>query len=638
MNAYTQLTVTLLAAQSFAFAGTLPMVKPIDSFSNRNLTTEQFSKKFQSYSSKGYLITDFEAYTTKSGTRYGMVWQKNTDKRGWRLHRGLSSKKFSEYWNSYKAKGFRPIDIEHYRIGKADYWAGIWVENKEKLAWSSIRNTPLKDFSGLYAKQKKAGYALANIEISSKSVTSIWLKHKKPTAVRWSMSRQQYQAEVNKQSAKGLQVVDYECYNTSSGQRYAAIWEKRPGYMWTVRTNLSEMAFTNYWREFRDDGYRLVDFECNLVGNSLRYSGIWAESSTRARYTKKKNLDAILSAQHKAQPNVPGMSVAIIKGGKLVYRSGVGMADIANGKKAHSGTVYALASVSKVIGATLAAKLEQQRSINLEKKTSFYLSKHGLPSHHKHNVAELFAHRAGIAHYNTTTSISNQSKHYTNATSAAKSIWHNKIITKDKDGKAFTYGKHSSYSTPGFTIAAAAMESATKSNISTLLDKHIFKPNGLTSMGVMYKSSQLAPNSERTKFYDLNSSGKIREINMSNNSWKVIGGGLEGSMVDLAKFGWNVTSGRIVSKKTLDNRLWKRYASSGNFGIGWITYTDSANRKVCEHGGSWSGTRTHLLIYPDQGLVIAVGSNSSKYKSGTRASTVAYALAREILKPQRASN
>ena len=50
----------------------------------------------------------------------------------------------------------------------------------------------------------------------------------------------------------------------------------------------------------------------------------------------------------------------VIRNGQVIYRRGFGFADVNGGKVAHGETVYNAASVAKVIGATLAGKLEAE--------------------------------------------------------------------------------------------------------------------------------------------------------------------------------------------------------------------------------------------------------------------------------------
>jgi hypothetical protein len=67
-------------------------------------------------------------------------------------------------------------------------------------------------------------------------------------------------------------------------------------------------------------------------------------------------------------------------------------------------------------------------------------------------------------------------------------------------------------------------------------------------------------------------------------------------------------NGDIVNASVRDNRLWQRVHPNRSNGLAWEIRTLNG-RRVAEHGGSWTGARSHLRVYRDHGLVIAVMSN-----------------------------
>jgi CubicO group peptidase (beta-lactamase class C family) len=99
----------------------------------------------------------------------------------------------------------------------------------------------------------------------------------------------------------------------------------------------------------------------------------------------------------------------------------------------------------------------------------------------------------------------------------------------------------------------------------------------------------------------------------------VLGGGLQIDAPDLARFGWFVLNGWVVSDSVRDNRLWRSltdglrtWSNTRNnappVGLAWEVRNRNG-RRVAEHGGSWVGARSHLAVYRDDGLVIAILSN-----------------------------
>jgi CubicO group peptidase (beta-lactamase class C family) len=596
------------------------------------------------------MMIDVDATRVGNSVRYGMVWRKNKDRRGWAEHRDMTSDQYSARWNEYKTKGYRPLDVEVYKVGSNMRYAGIWVQNKEKLGWASFRNDTSKSYGERFKKQRAAGRRLVDIEIyntpSGFRIASIWYDNKSNAgwAALRGMTRNKYQAEVTARSKNGYRVVDFESYKTNNGQRYAAIWEKKPGYAWQVRTNLSATQFGNRWRQYLDEGYRLVDYEAYDTSNGIRYGGVWAENDARFRYARKSNLDTIVK-NYRTANNLPSISVVAIRNGNVIYRRGFGNADVANNKTAHAETVYNTASVAKVIGGTLAAKLEDEGrlrngstfSLDLTDPISTYLT--GLknangngtvnvPSTHAALTSDqLLSHLSCVVHYNTTPSVANQTTHYSNNIAAVQSIWNTGLATQTRNGNPCTVGTTWSYSTHAYTFVGAVLEKVTGRTVNQLLRDELFKPYGLNSMRVQYASTRLPSNSLRAVPYT-NSNVKT---SYSDNSWKVLSGGIESSTLDLARFGWKVLNGEILSADARDNRLWTRVRSNRTHGLGWSIINDPSSRRIAEWNGSWTGARANLRAYRDNGLVIAIMSNRTNH-TVTDVPGLSTAIGNEILR------
>ena len=112
------------------------------------------------------------------------------------------------------------------------------------------------------------------------------------------------------------------------------------------------------------------------------------------------------------------------------------------------------------------------------------------------------------------------------------------------------------------------------------------------------------------------------ETNYADNSWKVLGGGVETSTYDLARFGWKVLNAEILSANARDNRLWTRVNPGLTHGLAWSITSDNSGRNVAEWNGTWTGSRTFLRDYQDDSLVIAVMSNRTIHRFDLSADVV----------------
>jgi len=607
--------LTFLITVSSIEASVIKFEKNIAWASFRDLSSTEFGKKFKKYK-KDYILIDTDTYKVGSTIKYAMVWRKNTDNRKWAAFRNMSSKVYKKKWASFRDKGYRPTDIESYIVKGKQQYSGIWVKNKEGYGWTSKRDLTASEYGTFFQQQKSKGYRVVDIEVyqtrNGLRYAAIWVQNKENVA--WAqnrdMSRKAYQEKVDKYSKQGYLLLDFEVYKVGRIEKYAAIWEKRSGYSNQIRTNRTSLEFANLWREYRDKGYRLIDFERYQTKSGDRYGGIWIENASRMKYRKKGQIDALIK-KYRSDNNLPGISVAVVKDGKMIYRRGFGHANKEAKKVAHGESVYLAASISKVIGGTIAAKLQEKGQLNLNNTTLSYLtnvsqsngSQVTLPASHKHTVAQLFAHLGCIQAYSGPEP---STQHYVKAIDALSQIWNAPFVSNCTTGSSYNYSTH------GFTYLAAVLEKVTGKTSAQLVQSEIAVPQGLSSMRAMFASASVPANYERVKPYNNNNT----PTSLSNNSWKIFGGGIETSPVDLAWFGWKVLDGKIVSKTTRDNVLWKRVNPSFVRGIGWRVPTIDG-KKVAEHGGSFKGTQTFMRVYRDNGLVIAIMTNRKNQTTGS---------------------
>lgn len=334
--------------------------------------------------------------------------------------------------------------------------------------------------------------------------------------------------------------------------------------------------------------------------------------------------------------DLQGISVAIIKDGKIFFKDGVGNAR--KGVKADGDTIYHAASVSKAIAGTLAVKLHQKGKLengkeidfNINRRTSYYLRNiqqtRGktvtIPNRHKHTIKQLFSHLGCIKHYDGKSPVAD---YYPKAIDALPKIWNQDFVPLCQLGKTRRYSTHA------FTYIAAALEQATGKTSAELIRSELAVPHNLPTLKASWKGVFHSRDPKLAIHYDENNRG----IKLWNNSWKVFGGGLQISASDLARFGWKVRNAEIVNEWYRDNVLWKRVNSREPYGIAW-RLTRRNRWRVAEHGGKWRGVRTNLRVYRDNNapLVIAVMTNREFFKEGDL-NTLSDKLADTILKIRR---
>ena len=227
------LSVLSIVAAANSQAGTITDERDVPWVSLRDLTNARYVEAFERYRND-YRLIDVDAYPDDGELRYSMIWQRNTDGRRWASRRGMTSSEYHQWWERYRDEGLRPHDVEGYRTTSGLRFAGIWVANSEGLGWSSRRNLTSDEYGDYFRDQRAAGRRPVDLDLyetgAGQRIAAIFYDN--PTGTAWAalrgMPRERYQREVDERAASGFRILDFESYRTSSGQRYAAIWERNP--------------------------------------------------------------------------------------------------------------------------------------------------------------------------------------------------------------------------------------------------------------------------------------------------------------------------------------------------------------------------------------------------------------------------
>ena len=285
------------------------------------------------------------------------------------------------------------------------------------------------------------------------------------------------------------------------------------------------------------------------------------------------------------EAGIPGLVIAVSVDGKLVWKHGFGYADQENRVLANSATVMRIASISKSITAAAVAKLWENGKIDLDKPVTEYVE--AWPKHHQPiTTRQLLSHLSGIRHYerekNKKESTDQKENKNLSDANSPNSVTENvstkddqapkdkegcdkKAVTpqlKSKDGDGDTKfdefylnkkfdsvtesleifkndpllhepGSKFHYTTHGFTLLSAVVESATGEKFETHM-KSIFKDLGLNNTH-LDENEPIIYN--RSRYYMRDKNHNLVNAPHVDNSYKWAGGGFLSTVTDLVKFG-----------------------------------------------------------------------------------------------------
>lgn len=563
---------------------------------NTGMTAALLDQAIQAARTGNTRPTDIEGFldTSNSTTFFSAVWENNLEGIDWKLEYDLTGQAYGTAFQNYSNNGYRLVDMEAYSTAAGLRYAAIWWASCDDANWKQVRD----------------------------------------------MDRAAYDARLAAESAQGFRVIDFESYGTSSGQRYAAIWQRIPaGRGWAVRTDRTFRWFLNYHREYSDLGMRLIDFESYDTPNGVRYAGVWAENEARYDFPFRAALEDSVEA-YRQRHAIPGISVVAIRNDEVIYQGGFGWADSAAQKRAWSGTFYPTASIAKVIGATLAARFEQQGLMDLSQLTSDYLD-YIDGSIHTHTVEQLLSKIGCMFHYPEGPEPASDEV-YAYRKPAVEDMKDSPLLSGCTPGSAYRYSTH------GFTFVGAVLEEVMGKTIYDIIQDELVVPFQLWDLVPMawesfgegpYAGQGIRPHELAQGYWWTPATGSDPR-DYENMSWKVLGGGLQSSAMDLARFGNLTFNGTIVSTGTRDTVLLNAVTTGTTpnlapptppattapappiVGLGWVLGMRNGGRNVAEHSGDtsgrWGGGSPTLRIYTDpgdSGLVIAVMNNQQNSSS-----------------------
>jgi CubicO group peptidase (beta-lactamase class C family) len=312
---------------------------------------------------------------------------------------------------------------------------------------------------------------------------------------------------------------------------------------------------------------------------------------------------------------IPALSVAVMDDKKLLWSEAFGKVDLELDVAATPAHRFRLGSVSKVITATLAARLAVSGRVDLDAPIGKYLP--DLPmAHRATTLTQLLTHRGGVRHYiardtarDTPGGPIDQRNYLNNAEVLAVFI---------NDPLVARPGEAVIYSTFGYTLASVVLEAAAGAEFPELVRREIGRPLGLASLDTDAPRS-IVPNRVRG-YVPLAHASSLRpkiatpwaHAPMNNPAYKWPGGGLLATAADLAAFGAaHLPRGKLssVERNLLFTVRTEATDRSPPLGLGWRIDRDASQRLRLHHAGGQDGARASLVVYPSERLSIAFATN-----------------------------
>lgn len=350
-----------------------------------------------------------------------------------------------------------------------------------------------------------------------------------------------------------------------------------------------------------------------MLSVALFASILATEASDRIDRAVREEMDA---------QRIPGLSVAIVRDGKLLYSKGFGLANVELGVKATDKTVYQIQSVTKQFTASAILLLAQEGKLGLDDPLSKHLDKTP-DSWSEVTIRHLLTHTSGI-------------KDFINEPTQSLKVEVSEQEVFDATASRplnFKTGEQYQYSNTNYHLLAMVIRKLTGKAYGEVLAERIFGPLKMNDTSIVSLSGIV----ERRAAGYLMESGKMRNGEyVAQSVLAYAGGGVVSTVLDMAK--WDIAlDGDAILNPDSKRQMWSPMRLRGGgvspYGFGWAIGTLNGHREFAHSGGHVTGFTSFYAKYPDDRLTVLVLTNAGWGNPARIARLIAGAVV-PALKPQ----
>lgn len=317
---------------------------------------------------------------------------------------------------------------------------------------------------------------------------------------------------------------------------------------------------------------------------------------------------------------IPGMSVAIVKDGEIVFCKGFGIKEAGKVEKVDGKTLFAIASNTKAFVSSALSILVSKDKISWDDKVKKYIPEFELYDHYvsqETTIRDLLCHRGGLG------------------TFSGDYMWYKSGLTVDQlianlkyVPKAYSFRSGYGYSNLMFITAGEVIKRVSGVEWNEFVTNELLNPlemsRTITSTDKINKSNNYA--TPHKPFEAGNE--PIPWVNWDNMG---AAGGIISSAEDMSKWlimqlndgiwkddtlitrkeqvnMWTPHNNFTVSDRSVE-RIPGRHFSG--YGLGW-SLGDYYGNMIVSHGGGYDGMYSKVFMVPDHNLGIVVLTNSMK--------------------------
>ena len=306
--------------------------------------------------------------------------------------------------------------------------------------------------------------------------------------------------------------------------------------------------------------------------------------------------------------HIPGVSLAIVRDGRIVKAKGYGLANIESNSAATPKTVYEIGSLTKQFTAAAVMMLVEEGKLSLDDKITKYFPD-APQAWNRITVRHLLSHTSGIQNHVAVPGYLNRFK--TNLSFETTPTREEILKEFFKLPSEFEPGETWAYDNTGYYLLGFVIEKTSGKSYYQFLDERIFKPLGMRAT----RNTDTRPIvSNRASGYEwVNSKFENRPVLLPTIAFSA--GTIVSTVEDMAKLDVALYTEKLLKKSSLEQMWTPAKTNDGaiasfDYGFGWFIDNYHGHR-IVQHAGGTPGFSSVIYRFTDDKLTIIILSNHS---------------------------
>ena len=323
-----------------------------------------------------------------------------------------------------------------------------------------------------------------------------------------------------------------------------------------------------------------------------------ALAQQQAAKTKSARIDEVMNLANKYR--LFNGSVLVAENGKVIYKKGVGLANMEWNIPNSAETKFRLGSITKQFTATAILQLVDQGKVKLDGKVSDYLPDYRKDVGDKVTVHQLLNHTSGIPSY-------------TGLPGFFQDVSRNPFKVDDfvkkyaSNDLEFEPGSKFSYNNSGYFLLGAIIEKVSGKPYEQVLKENIFEPLGMKNTGYDHFDTLIE---KRATGYQKTANGFVNAPYL-DMSIPYAAGSLYATVEDLFLWDQALYTDRVLPEQT-KQVMFKPHLA--NYAYGWSVRNARFDPKVqvITHNGGINGFSTTIIRFPAEKNLIVMLDNTGQ--------------------------